>query len=228
HNTKSASWGDFDNDGFLDLYLANWSCYPKCGRPMEGDPDRLYRNNGDGTFTDVSHYLGGSLNGAGFIAGFNDYDNDGDLDIYLVNDEWVNGIGNKLWRNDGPGCLGWCFTQVAEQSGAASKLFGMGLAVGDYDNDGDLDYYYSNAGPMELLQNQGDGTFREMAEAAGVQAANGIGWGAVFFDYDNDGWRDLYLAIADTTDHKGIAANRLFRNNRDGTFTTVACDNEAS
>ncbi|MDW8326546.1 MAG: FG-GAP-like repeat-containing protein [Anaerolineales bacterium] len=228
HNTKSASWGDFDNDGFLDLYLANWSCYPKCGRPMEGDPDKLYRNNGDGTFTDVSHYLGGSLNGAGFIASFNDYDNDGDADIYLVNDEWVNGIGNKLWRNDGPGCLGWCFTQVAEQSGAASKLFGMGLAVGDYDNDGDLDYYYSNAGPMELLQNQGDGTFREVAEAAGVQAANGIGWGAVFFDYDNDGWRDLYLAIADTTDHKDIAANRLFRNNRDGTFTAIACDNEAS
>jgi cytochrome c peroxidase len=226
-NTKSASWGDFDNDGFLDLYLANWSCYPECGRPMTGDSDRLYRNNGDGTFTDVSGYLGGSLNGAGFIASFNDYDNDGDLDIYLVNDEFIHGIGNKLWRNDGPGCQGWCFTQVAERAGAAAQLFGMGLAVGDYDNDGDLDYYYSNVGPMELLQNQGDGTFREVAAAAGVQAANGIGWGAVFLDYDNDGWRDLYLTIADTTDHEDIAANKLFRNNRDGTFTAVACNNEA-
>lgn len=226
-NTKSASWGDFDNDGFLDLYLANWSCYPKCGRPMLGDPDRLYRNNGDGTFTDVSDYLGGGLNGAGFIAAFNDYDNDGDADLYLVNDEWVNGIGNKLWRNDGPGCGGWCFTQVAREAGADARLFGMGLAIGDYDNDGDLDYYYSNVGPMELLQNQGDGTFREAAQTAGVQAANSIGWGAVFLDYDNDGWRDLYLAIADTTDHKDIAANKLFRNNRNGTFTAVACANEA-
>ncbi len=227
-NTRSASWGDFDNDGFLDLYLANWSCYPKCGRPMEGDADKLYRNNGDGTFTDVSAYLGGSLNGAGFIASFNDYDNDGDADLYLVNDEWVNGIGNKLWRNDGAGCRGWCFTQVARAAGAEARLFGMGLAVGDYDNDGDLDYYYSNVGPMELLQNQGDGTFREVAQAAGVQGANYIGWGAVFLDYDNDGWRDLYLAVADTTDHKDIAANQLFRNNADGTFTEVACNTEAS
>jgi cytochrome c peroxidase len=227
-NSKTASWGDFDNDGFLDLYVANWSCYPKCGRPMEGDADRLYRNNGNGTFRDVSGYLGGSLNGAGFVASFNDYDNDGDLDIYLVNDEFINPIGNKLWRNDGPGCNGWCFTQVAAAAGADSKLFGMGLAVGDYDNDGDLDYYYSNVGPMELLRNNGDGTFAEVAEPAGVQAPQSIGWGAVFFDYDNDGWRDLYLAVADTTNHRDIGANRLFRNNADGTFTVVACDNGAS
>lgn len=227
-NSKTASWGDYDNDGFLDLYIANWSCYPECGRPMNGDSDRLYHNNGDGTFADVSDYPGGSLNGAGFVASFNDYDNDGDLDIYLVNDEFINGIGNKLWRNDGPGCAGWCFTQVAVQAGADSRLFGMGLAVGDYDNDGDLDYYYSNVGPMELLQNQGDGTFVEVAEQAGVQVPNGIGWGAVFFDYDNDGWRDLYLAVADTTNHRDIAANKLFHNNADGTFTAVACNNEAS
>lgn len=227
-NSKTASWGDYDNDGFLDLYVANWACYPKCGRPMEGDADRLYHNNGDGTFSDVSDYLGGSLTGAGFVASFNDYDNDGDSDIYLVNDEFVNPIGNKLWRNDGAGCGGWCFTQVAEQAGAASKLFGMGLAVGDYDNDGDLDYYYSNVGPMELLKNNGDGTFAEVAEAAGVQAANGIGWGAVFFDYDNDGWRDLYLTIADTTDHEDVAANKLFHNNGDGTFTSVSCTNEST
>jgi cytochrome c peroxidase len=227
-NSKTASWGDFDNDGYLDLYIANWSCYPKCGRPMEGDVDHLYRNNGDGTFRDVSEYLRSGLNGAGFVASFNDFDNDGDLDIYLVNDEFINGIGNNLWRNDGPGCTGWCFTQVAAQAGANSHLFGMGLAVGDYDNDLDLDYYFSNVGPMELLQNHGDGTFRETAKVAGVQAANGIGWGAVFFDYNNDGWRDLYLTIADTTDHEDVAANHLFHNNHNGTFTAVACNNEST
>ncbi|HEY3473188.1 MAG TPA: FG-GAP-like repeat-containing protein, partial [Anaerolineales bacterium] len=228
YNSKTASWGDFDSDGFLDLYIANWSCYPKCGRPMDADPDSLYRNNGDGTFTNVTDYLNGGTNGAGFVASFTDYDNDGDSDIYLVNDEFVNPTGNKLWRNDGPGCKGWCFTQVAHEAGADSSLFGMGLAAGDYDNDGDMDYYYSNVGPMELLQNQGDGTFKEVAQEAGVQSANGIGWGAVFLDYNNDGWRDLYLAIADTTDHKDVGANKLFRNNADGTFTEVACHNESS
>jgi len=227
-NSKSASWGDFDNDGFVDLYVANWSCYPECGRSFEGDPDRLYRNNGDGTFADVSDYLGGSLNGAGFIASFADYDNDGDPDIYLVNDEFINPVGNKLWRNDGPGCSGWCFTQVAAEAGADSKLFGMGLAVGDYNNDGHVDFYFSNVGPMELLQNQGDGTFVETAVSAGVQTPDDIGWGALFFDYDHDGWRDLYLAVADTANHRDIGANKLFRNNADGTFTLVTCDNEAA
>lgn len=227
-NSKSASWGDFDNDGFLDLYVANWSCYPQCGRSLDGDTDRFYRNNGDGTFTDVSDYLGGSLNGAGFIASFVDYDNDGDLDIYLVNDEFINPVGNKLWRNDGPGCNGWCFTQVAAAVGADSKLFGMGLGVGDYNNDGHVDFYFSNVGPMELLQNQGDGTFTDVAEAAGVQTPGDIGWGAIFFDYNNDGWRDLYLAVADTTNHRDIAANKLFENNGDGTFTAVTCANAAA
>jgi enediyne biosynthesis protein E4 len=85
---------------------------------------------------------------------FTDFDNDGDLDIYLVNDEFVNPIGNRLWRNDGAGCNGWCFTQIAKEAGADSKLFGMGLAVGDYNNDGFQDFYFSNVGPMELLKNQ--------------------------------------------------------------------------
>jgi cytochrome c peroxidase len=227
-NSKTASWGDYDNDGFLDLYIANWSCYPKCGRQLDGEADHLYHNNGDGTFSDVTDLLGGGVNGAGFVASFTDYDNDDDLDIYLVNDEFINPIGNKLWRNDGAGCNGWCFTQVAREANADSKVFGMGLAAGDYDNDGDMDYYYSNVGPMELLQNQGDGTFLEVAEGNGVQFPTGIGWGAVFLDYDNDGWRDLYLSIADTADHKDVGANKLFHNNGDGSFTEVACNNESS
>lgn len=227
-NSKSASWGDYDNDGFLDLYIANWSCYPKCGRQLEGEADHLYHNNGDGTFTEVTDLLGGGVTGAGFIASFTDYDNDGDLDIYLVNDEFINPVGNKLWRNDGPGCAGWCFTQVAKEANANAKVFGMGLAAGDYDNDSDVDYYYSNVGPMELLQNQGDGTFVEVAGSSGVQFPNGIGWGAVFLDYNNDGWRDLYLAIADTANHEDVGANQLFHNNGDGTFTPIACNDEAT
>ena len=227
-NSKSASWGDYDNDGYLDLYIANWSCYPKCGRQFDGEPDRLYHNNGNGTFTEVTDFLNGGITGAGFIASFTDYDNDGDLDIYLVNDEFINAAGNKLWRNDGPGCKGWCFTQMAKEANVNAEVFGMGLAVGDYNNDGNMDFYYSNVGPMELLKNKGDGTFENVAKQAGVDFPNGIAWGTVFLDYNNDGWRDIYLSIADTANHKDVGANKLFRNNADGTFTNVACSNEST
>ncbi|MFZ0546051.1 MAG: CRTAC1 family protein [Candidatus Promineifilaceae bacterium] len=221
-NSKTASWGDYDQDGFVDLYVANWACYPLCGRPSTGESDRLYHNNGNGTFSDVTRLLGGMTVGAGFVASFTDYDNDNDLDIYLVNDEFINPIGNVLWRNDGPGCDGWCFVDVAAESGANTKVMGMGLAPADYDNDGDLDFYFSNSGPMSLLQNQGNGTFVDMAQPAGVDMPQGVGWGAVFLDYDNDGWRDLYIAIAEGTGDTSTA-NPMFHNdgiaNGVGTFT---------
>lgn len=220
-NSQTASWGDYDADGYVDLYVANWSCYPRCGRPVTGDRDRLYHNNGDGTFADVTDLLGVKSVGAGFVANFVDYDNDGDPDIYLVNDEFINPIGNVLWRNDGPGCDGWCFTEVSRSAGADEKVMGMGLAATDYDGDGDLDFYFSNAGPMTLLQNQGDGTFVNMAESAGVMAAESVGWGAVAFDYDNDGWSDLYLAVLETTAGEP-GADQLFHNQGDGTFVAAA------
>ncbi|MEZ4662390.1 MAG: CRTAC1 family protein [Caldilineaceae bacterium] len=231
-NGKTAAWGDYDQDGFVDLYVANWACYPKCGRPDTGDIDRLYHNNGDGTFSNVTNLLGGKIAGSGFVASWTDYDNDGDLDIYLVNDEFINPVGNGLWRNDGPGCDGWCFSDVSKEAGADTKLMGMGLATGDYDNDGDQDFFFSNAGPMMLLQNQGDGAFVNVAEAAGVDSANSTGWGAVFVDYDNDGWQDLYLAVSDVAGGEEGAAssnddapsplNQLYHNNQDGSFTNVS------
>jgi enediyne biosynthesis protein E4 len=219
-NGKTASWGDYDQDGLLDLYLANWSCTPKCGRSFEGDKDRLFHNNGDNTFTDVTAALGSKTRGAGFVASFVDFDNDGDQDIYLINDEFINPIGNVLWRNDGAGCDLWCFTDVSEELGADTRVMGMGLATGDYDNDGDFDFYFSNAGPMTLLQNQGDG-FVNMALDAGVEFGKSVGWGSVFFDYNNDGWSDLYLAIMDGVEG-GTSINPLFENNGNGTFTNLA------
>jgi enediyne biosynthesis protein E4 len=220
-NGKTASWGDFNQSGYLDLYVANWSCYPRCGRPSEGDRDTLYMNNGDGTFTDVTHWLGGSTRGAGFVASFVDYNNNDLLDIYLVNDEFINPIGNVLWRNDGPGCDGWCFTNVSAEAGADTRLMGMGLATADFTGDGHLDFYFSNAGPQALLLNQGDGTFVEVASQAGVDYPGGIGWAAIPIDYDNDGWPDIYLAVSDPTGREGSAMNPLFRNNGDGTFTNL-------
>ncbi len=232
-NSQTASWGDYDNDGWLDLYVANWACYPRCGRPERGESDRLYRNNGDGTFSDVTRLLNGHTYGAGFVASFTDYDNDGDLDIYLVNDEFLFPIGNKLWRNDGPGCdadgtPGHCFTEVSAEAGANTRVMGMGLAAADLNNNGHIDFYFSNAGPMTLLQNQGDGTFNNVAELAGVDLPKAIAWGAVAFDYNNDGWQDLYLAVMTTVDHSGLAANPLFHNNGDGTFSRIRSGSGAS
>ena len=242
---STATWGDYDNDGYLDLFVANWSCYPECD-PVDSTlaQDRLYHNQGPDeqgnvTFADVSHTLRfEKLLGAGFTASFVDYDNDGDSDIYVVNDALMNPVGNVLWRNEGPDihnlCGGWCWTDVSAQAGAGTVVEGMGLAVGDYDNDLDLDFYFSNmVNPSALLQNQGDGTFIEAAKAAQVGAGPRatVGWGTSFFDYDNDGWLDLYMS---TTEFRNLDRgtppdgmhfdhpNFLYRNNQDGTFNNAS------
>ena len=233
---QSAAWGDFDNDGWLDLYVVNWTCLPDC-KPVdfETHQDRLYRNNGDGTFTDLSNTMARErLLGAGFAGSFLDYDNDGDLDVYVVNDEYANPIGNVLWRNDGPGCEGWCWHDAGPETGAGIVTSGMGLAVNDYDNDGDLDMYFSNmVRPMTLLTNDGTGGFANTEDKAGVGVhENGVtGWGALFFDYDNDGWRDLFLA-ATTVKPRALEPgalmdmlfkrqNYLYHNQQDGSFQDV-------
>ena len=231
----TAAWGDYDLDGHLDLYVANWSCMPECDiKNFVRSRDVLYHNNGDGTFTDVSGLLEfDKLLGAGFSVSFVDYDNDRDLDIYVVNDKAVNALGNVLWRNDGAGCQHWCWIDVSAESGTDTVVHSMGLATGDYDNDGDLDFYVSNmVRSMVLLQNQGDGTFSSLAESAGVDYETGksVGWGTAFFDYDNDGWLDLYLASTGVSQIYGKAGmhneypDMLYHNNGDETFSPIEHD----
>ena len=208
---QSGAWGDFDKDGYLDLYVTNW------GEPGQFE-DRFYRNNGDETFTDITVFLGPRTLGAGFVTSYLDFDNDGDLDLYLVNDKL---LGNVLWRNDGPGCGAWCFSEISDAAGAGTQVFGMGLAIGDYDGDLDLDMYFSNIGPMVLLQNQasqGSPVFVETSDAAGV-ALDTVGWGAVFFDFDHDGHLDLYLA---TMLPDPLKVNRFYRNRGDGSFADIS------
>jgi len=235
----TATWGDFDGDSYLDLYVVNWSCFPECGDPnitREHDAarDTLYRNRGDGAFEDVTRLLDYDLLlGAGFSASFTDYDNDGDPDIYVVNDQFKNMLGNILWRNDGPGCGGWCFRDVSIEAGARTFIHGMGLAVGDYDNDLDLDFYFSDmVNGMVLLQNQGDGTFDDLAEEAGVVVgpSSAVGWGTIFFDYNNDSWLDLILTATEfiqfdiESGPEGMMfeyRDFLFRNRGDGSFADV-------
>jgi hypothetical protein len=182
------AWGDYDNDGDLDLYLVNGSF----------QPNKLFRNDGGGTFTDVtSPPLNDALFGIG--AAWGDYDNDGDLDLYLVNG---NQGANKLFRNNGGGS----FTDVTSGPlGDASS--GYGCAWGDYDNDGDLDLYLTNGGSPsnnKLFRNDGSGNFTDATSP--ILAVSSTGIGVAFGDYDGDGDVDLYVA------HGYPNQNKLFRN----------------
>jgi hypothetical protein len=222
----SAAWGDFDNDGFLDLYVANWGtrCKGTGGAPeWTYYPDKLYRNNGDGTFTDHAEWLAreGSTMGAGLQAAWLDYDDDSDLDLYLGNDYIGPGKEpNFLWRNDGSGADGeWVFTDVSDASGAGVPIHSMGIGVGDYDRDLDLDVAVSDIGPLAFLRNEGDGTFSQQEAELGLDrewqgpGARVIGWGLDFRDLNNDGWEDLYMAAGEL-DRPSYQPNMLFTSRR--------------
>jgi hypothetical protein len=177
--------------------------------------------------------------GAG--GGFLDYDNDGDLDIYLVNGQRHGSnqgplLKNRLFRQDKPGK----FSDVTDQAfGSAKTGYGMGIAIGDIDNDGDVDLYVTNFGSDQLFRNNGNGTFTDITKEAGI---NTSGWGtsATFLDFDRDGFLDLYVATyvrfdpeivcTDKAGRKDYCSpvsyrsetDRLYRNNGNGTFTDVS------
>ena len=174
-----------------------------------------------------------------------DYDRDGDVDIYFLNGAPLKGTKydrapkNELYRNEG----GWRFTNVTDLAGVGDTGFGLGVAVGDYDNDGNLDIYVNNYGPNVLYRNNGDGTFTDVTSQAGVANGHKVGAAAHFLDMDKDGDLDLFVAnyLNFTYENhmirtsKGIPKyagpmdfppmpNDLFRNNGDGTFTDVGVE----
>lgn len=202
---NAAAFADYDNDGWVDLFVTHYS---------EFTSNYLYHNNGDGTFTDVTEIAGvdGFDPSTGYYklplaVAFSDFDNDGWLDIHICNDHFT---GDYHYRNNGDGT----FTEIGQTSGAAVEGFMMGVAVGDYDENGYLDLYLSND-PFGnyLLRNNGDGTFTDVAEELGV-LVNKSCWGTNFFDYDNDGDLDLYVCVE-------IGVNAFFANNGDRTFTRL-------
>ncbi len=224
---------DYNNDGWLDIYLV---CYSQTPQPPNAAKlrDVLYRNNGDGTFTDVTEKSGisNSMRGMGLAVG--DIDNDGWSDIY------VTGFGaSKLYRNNRDGT----FADVTTRSGTGNNEWGTSAAFVDFDNDGYLDLYVCNylafaseeklpctffddkpycyiarmkGSQSRLFRNNGDGTFTDVSKKARIDLP-GKGLGVIAFDYNNDERIDIFQA-------NDTAANFLFRNQGDGTFSEVALE----
>ena len=224
---------DFDNDGWLDIYLVNGG-NAKAG-PAAGVTNRLFRNRGDGAFSDVTRQAGVGDPSYGQGCAFGDYDNDGLVDIYVTN------LGpNRLYRNNGDGT----FTERGAEAGVAHPLWSTSAAFADYDQDGDLDLYVCNyldfslaqsrrcyvkdlpvycyphsykGAPNVLYRNRGDGRFEDVTSEADLREdpLYSKSLGVLWFDMDQDGDQDLYVAN-DTT------GNYLFRNQGEGRFEDIS------
>ena len=233
---------DYDDDGRMDLYFVNGGRLddpmPPGKAPDKSDPhfwNRLYHNNGDGTFTDVTEKAGVRGHGYGMGVAVGDYDNDGHADLYVTN------FGrNILYHNNGDGT----FTDVTEKAGVAGSGWASSACFVDYDRDGWLDLIVTRymewdfeknmwCGPREpgyrgychpesfkkathlVFHNNGDGTFTDVSKACGIGTAPGYGLGIAFNDYDRDGWPDILIANDNVPE-------QLFHNLRNGKFEEVA------
>ncbi len=230
---------DYNNDGLLDIFFTNGAAIPSLEKSNPGYSNRLYRNNGDGTFTDVTEKAG--LKGIGYSMGVaaGDYDNDGCVDLYIAGYN-----KNQLFHNNCDGT----FTDVTEKAGVAGIIPGFGKAWSvtagwfDYNNDGLLDLFVVNylnydiktamhcskadlpayCTPVEfqgtqniLYRNNGDGTFTDVSVPSHIAQYIGKGMGMAFADYDNDGFTDIFIS-------NDTYQNFLLHNNGDGTFTDAA------
>ncbi|MXZ01275.1 CRTAC1 family protein [Candidatus Poribacteria bacterium] len=246
---SGAAFADIDNDGDLDLYIVN------IPRPLMQDvggvsnpdtlPNVLYRNNGDGTFTDITDIAGVGDHGYGMGCVFADYDGNGTLDLYVTNYG-----ANVLYRNNGDGT----FSDVTETTGVGCELWSTGAAFADVDGDSDLDLYVCNYVTYDLekleqmqeeslqsgkpvpsalnphvfepqdnvfYRNNGDGTFSDVTAEVGIAAPGGRSMQGMFCDFDNDNDLDLYVA-------NDTSVNYIYRNDSNGAFTDVSNESWAA
>lgn len=209
------SFADFNNDGYLDFYLANYE-YNLPASEYE-HLNQLYKNNTDGTFDNItlSANVGDSIQ-MSFQGLWFDYDNDGFLDLYVINDRYVH--DNTLYRNNGDET----FTDVTDIAGLGMDAQNpMTITIDDFNNDGYFDIYITNTGggkTTKLFVNNGDSTFSEQANYYGV-LLDEYSWGALWIDFDNDTWQDLYVA----TGHPSTAITQpesfFYRNYNGQSFT---------
>jgi hypothetical protein len=246
-----AAWVDYNRDGLLDLFVANYcqwdpdteqaceinghrvSCNPRYYKPL---PNQLYRNNGDGTFTDVSEETGIAAHlGRGMGVGVADYDGDGWPDIFVANDD----LPNQLFHNLG----GKKFEEVADEAGVAlpeggNVVSGMGVDFRDLFNHGMPDIWVTaiEKQTFPLWKNSGHGQFIEATSMAalGLSTAEMSGWSNAIVDLDNDGWKDLFVARSNVIDNVALFAprpyeepNSVFRNLGNGKFQNVTASGGA-
>jgi hypothetical protein len=243
----AGGWFDYDNDGFLDLFVVNYAKFSLdddryCGDPgrhlraychpryFEGLSNTLYRNRGDGTFEDVTEKSGiGKFVGRGMSLAFADYDNDGFLDVFVANDTQAN----FLFHNRGDGT----FEEVALAAGVAlsnngAPVSSMGADFRDYDNDGlpDLIVTDITQETFALFHNLGNGLFEDASYPSRLTMLSAplSGWGDGFFDFNNDGWKDIFSANAHVDDNIAMfqatqykQPNSIFANLGNGTFEDV-------
>jgi len=231
-SSVSLAAGDYDNDGDLDLFVAA----PGSVILQRQDENRLYRNDGNLTFTDVSAAAGGNTALGGCVATFSYYDDDPYIDLFVANcgDVHLGLTPMELFRNNGDGT----FTNIAPSVDMTETGLLMGLAFGDYDNDGDVDLFVSNAGvappagvfPHPFYRHESDGTYTNLASALHLDQYR-WGWGNALMDFDDDGYLDLFFTGAfpspfDPTVFLGPNGEGnpgvLLANNHDGTFTDVS------
>jgi len=202
--TYSASFVDYDNDGDLDLYCANYGV---------GAKNVLFQNNGNGTFTDVTDAAGVGDKSWSWMGVWSDVDNDGDVDLYVVNGRYPAGEPNRLYVNNGNGT----FSEEAVARGVNDANWGLGASFADIDNDGDQDLFVSNyIGGNNLYLNNGKGVFTQ-ATAQIAAGQEGWGKGPTFGDIDNDGDLDFYEGDCKL-------ANQLYLNDGKGRFVNVAAN----
>ena len=219
---------DYDGDGDMDVLVLRGGWLLDDGHIRNS----LLRNAGDGTFEDVTHEAGMATPAYPTqTAVWADFDNDGDLDVYIGNESRPkNGVScpGQLFMNDGDGH----FTDRAKEAGVTNDRFCKAVTAGDIDNDGDMDLYVSNNGRNRLYLNNGDSTFTDIASQAGVEEPNTRSFASWFFDYDNDGWLDLFVAafaarledvVLDYLGQPHIGTSPcLYRNLGNGRFENVA------
>ena len=230
-----AAWLDYDNDGFLDLYVGKYLnfdpnykyYYAPDGFPgplaYDAQPDVLYHNNGDGTFEDVTKKMGIiDVDGRAMGVGAADYDDDGFVDIYVANDHSMN----YLWHNNG----GKSFTDMGTPSGTAFGQSGestvsMSVDFADYLDNGMMDMFISDDKYCRLFENMGNGIFSDQSYPSGIAMPAGqfVGWSSSFFDYNNDGLVDIYKTNG-ALKHLYGQEDQVFENLGNGKFKDVSWD----
>ena len=207
---STATMGDYDLDGDIDIYVGNYVNFsddPFHDNITSAERDFFYQNDGTGHFSKINNPLTNEETGCTLVASFSDIDQDGDQDLFVLNDFGDFYQGNKLLLNNYPQKT---FQEIAKTSGMNVEINSMGIARGDYDEDGDLDYYITNIGENFLFEKQEGIKFKNVSQTKKVNDGTGFSWGAAFLDVNNDSYLDLFVAKGSILDAHDPQENKLF------------------